>query len=133
VRQTEEVKAMTVAEIFIALYVGHGVLDWLMQTKRQAYGKLHSEEIRFEHCAIYATGVAIFLVLFGVISTPLQHYIALIYLLLTHFIFDTPIVKIWWCKHIKHEPEPPEWLLIGVDQRFHYLTLYILAQIIIRM
>jgi hypothetical protein len=97
---------------FEILVLGHFITDWLFQTKRQAYGKLTDWVIRLEHCAIYSLLMSwIFWLFIKWDMTFLQDILLGFYFLFTHFIFDTPKVKLWWCRVIKREDNPPEWLL----------------------
>lgn len=112
---------------FEVLVIAHFVADWLFQNKRQAYSKLHCWKIRLEHCLIYGFITAwlySFMLINDWSNTPSLRFIPLfLYLTIIHFIFDTPQVKLWWCKNIKREDNPPEWLLIGIDQIFHLVSL----------
>jgi hypothetical protein len=119
---------------FEILLVSHLVIDWIFQTKTEAYGKLTEWWTRFNHCIFYGTMMTLitFIMLIlkpnwveetdpliGVVIT----FAFLGYYTSSHFLFDTPDVKKWIAKNFRKEEEAPLWYYLGLDQILHILSL----------
>ena len=115
---------------FLGLTIAHLIGDWLVQTEFQAvnkdkggmlYGFLNVALLT--HCAVYTL---IFVPVFFVFSIPnTVPFLAVIFT--THLLLDKRVFVIGWCKHIKRTQQETIknlfWLVIAVDQVFHFLVL----------
>jgi hypothetical protein len=109
---------------FVAFFLSHWIFDFLLQSDKMALNKSKSFVWLSIHSAIYALGVATFLLFFGAVPNLL---IPFIILFVSHFVIDgitSRINAILWEKKERH------WFFvsIGFDQMLHYaVLLYLLS------
>jgi len=113
--------------LFEAMLVTHFVMDWIFQTKWEAFGKSRSWIPLVVHCLIYTVGfIPIFF--FWKVS-----FVWLIFIFLTHLVLDQRKVEFWIMDKIKamKKEDTPEtvfgFMLVGVDQSLHLVVLAIIT------
>jgi hypothetical protein len=107
--------------LFYWLLAAHCVGDWILQGRKMAYGKLTNVLTRVSHCALYTLVVSCILWL----TQGSVFWYVIPYLIISHFIADTPAVKKWWVRHVLggDVEKEPEWYWVGLDQAFHLVLL----------
>jgi hypothetical protein len=119
-----------VAEIFIYLLVAHMIGDWAIQTSWMAAEKAKSFLPLLAHVVTYH--IFIFGALFLAGVSIVNALWATLFLAVTHAFLDNRSFEIWWLRKIKKfkDEEIPMWLLIGVDQSFHFILLFIVSVVL---
>jgi len=107
--------------IFEVLVLGHGVGDFLFQTRWMADNKEKQILPRLVHSTVYALSVYAFSWLAGGISL-----VSAAIVLLSHFLIDQRSFTSWWLANINRTPDLP-WLRIICDQILHLLVLAVIA------
>ncbi len=116
------------AEVFIYLFIGHLVGDWIVQTSWMANEKSKNLAALLAHALSYSVFIFIALYLAGV-SLVTNLWATLFLGVVTHAFLDNRRFEVWWIRKIKKftEKEMPIWLLLGVDQSFHLLLILIVS------
>lgn len=113
--------------LFIVLYIGHKIGDYLLQTDYQAVNKKNNWIALISHCFIYTLAVSIMAYVF----VGFFNWTAIFILFISHIIIDRKIFLNWWAKNIKRirDTEEPAVQpgLIELDQAFHYIILFIIS------
>ncbi|KFL63784.1 DUF3307 domain-containing protein [Bacillus cereus ATCC 10876] len=113
--------------LFIVLYIGHKIGDYLLQTDYQAVNKKDNWIALISHCFIYTLAVSIMAYVF----VGFFNWTAIFILFISHIIIDRKIFLNWWAKNIKRirDTEEPAVQpgLIELDQAFHYIILFIIS------
>ncbi|OFD71173.1 MULTISPECIES: DUF3307 domain-containing protein [Bacillus cereus group] len=113
--------------LFIVLYIGHKIGDYLFQTDYQAVNKKDNWLALISHCFIYTLAVSIMAYVF----VGFFNWTAIFILFISHIIIDRKIFLNWWAKNIKRirDTEEPTVQpgLIELDQAFHYIILFIIS------
>lgn len=113
------------AELFIVLYIGHKIADYLFQTDNQAKLKGSDYVVLFVHSFLYTVivlGLAYFV-------TGYFNWSSIILLFISHMFIDSRKLIKWWTSNIKKIPPEnvDEHLLLELDQAFHYLILFVIS------
>lgn len=114
-------------KLFIVLYIGHKIADYLLQTDHQAVNKAKSWRALFIHCFIYT----IVLTIMGYFFVGFLNWAAIFIIFISHVIIDRRVILTWWAKNIKkmsnldHDAAQPT--LIELDQAFHYIIIFIVS------
>mgnify|MGYP006283516969 CR=1 FL=1 len=116
---------MIIISLFSTLFIVHWLADWLLQPQSWALNKLEDNVALFKHSLMYA----IFITLSTYFYTTNILFIILTFIfnLITHILLDNKEFVVWWIKNIKGGSNPPDWLVIGCDQAFHFIVLYLNA------
>lgn len=118
------------AEIFIYLLVAHFIGDWIIQTSWMAAEKSKNFLALLTHVVTYHvfTFGALYLVGIDLVDALW----ATLFLAVTHAFLDNRRFEIWWIRKIKKskDEEIPMWLLIGVDQSFHFVLFFIVSAVL---
>ncbi|OFD42206.1 hypothetical protein BWGOE3_34590 [Bacillus mycoides] len=113
--------------LFIVLYIGHKIGDYLLQTDYQAVNKKDNWIALISHCFIYTLAVSIMAYVF----VGFFNWTAIFILFISHIIIDRKIFLNWWAKNIKRIRDTEETAvqpgLIELDQAFHYIILFIIS------
>ncbi|KMP19392.1 DUF3307 domain-containing protein [Bacillus paranthracis] len=113
--------------LFIVLYIGHKIGDYLLQTDYQAVNKKDNWIALISHCFTYTLAVSIMAYVF----VGFFNWTAIFILFISHIIIDRKIFLNWWAKNIKRirDTEEPAVQpgLIELDQAFHYIILFIIS------
>lgn len=114
-------------ELFIYLYLGHKIGDYLLQSDKQAKSKQNSWYYLLVHCAIYSLSViAVPFIFIGYFNLA-----ALFFVFITHVIIDQGALLHFWLKYIKgiKDPDSEEVNIVKleVDQTFHYIVIGIIS------
>ena len=117
-------------EIFLYLLIAHLIGDWIIQTYWMATEKSKSLAPLLAHVVTYHVFTFGALYLAGV--DLIQAVWASLFLAVTHAFLDNRRFEIWWLRKIKKfkDEEIPMWLLLGVDQSFHLVLLFIVSFVI---
>jgi len=110
--------------VIFTLLCTHCVFDWLLQGRAAARLKLTHVWVRLMHCLCYTFGVGFVM---SFVAVKNQQYVGCIlpYILVTHFIFDTPAIKKWWVENVLMlTRDEPDWFWVGLDQSFHLVSLW---------
>ncbi|OKO87772.1 hypothetical protein BRO54_3799 [Geobacillus proteiniphilus] len=114
-------------ELFIYLYLGHKIGDYLLQSDKQAKSKQNSWYYLLVHCAIYSLSViAIPFIFMGYFNLA-----ALFFVFITHVVIDQGALLRFWMKYIKgiKDPDTEEVTMVKleIDQTFHYIVIGIIS------
>ena len=113
--------------LFIVLYIGHKIGDYLLQTDYQAVNKKDNWIALISHCFIYTLAVSIMAYVF----VGFFNWTAIFILFISHIIIDRKVFLNWWAKNIKRirDTEEPAVQpgLIELDQAFHYIIVFIIS------
>ncbi len=114
-------------KLFIVLYIGHKIADYLLQTDRQAVMKTKSLKALLSHCFIYT----LVLMLMSYFFTGYFSWTAIFIIFVSHVIIDRRVILIWWAKNIKKmsntKDETVQSTLMELDQAFHYLIIFLVS------
>lgn len=114
-------------QLFIVLYVGHLIADYLFQTEAESINKANQFPFLLRHSIIY-TGV-VSLSLYLILN--LISYKIIFVLFLSHLLLDHRYFIYKWCLLIKRMADPSDsknsWVIAQIDQTFHIIVLLILA------
>lgn len=114
-------------KLFIVLYVGHKIADYLLQSERQALLKTHSWKALLTHCVIYT----LVLTITGYLFVGYFSWIATFIIFLSHIIIDRRTVLIWWAENIKKitntKNESVKASMMELDQAFHYIIIFLVS------
>lgn len=113
--------------LFIVLYIGHKIGDYLFQTDKQALHKSKQLLPLITHCSVYT----IILISLAFLITGFFSWLAVFILFISHFIIDGTRFLKWWAKHIKKMSDPEnakvKLAMFELDQAFHYVILFIIS------
>jgi hypothetical protein len=114
-------------QIFIYLLISHLIGDWIIQTYWMANEKSRHFAPLLAHVASYHIFTFGALYLAGVDFT--KAFWATLFLAVTHAFLDNRRFEFWWLHRIKKvaEKDVPVWLLLGVDQSFHLILLFLVS------
>lgn len=114
-------------KLFIVLYIGHKIADYLLQTDDQAVNKVNSWKALFIHCFIYTTVLTIM----GYFFVGYFSWAVIFIIFVSHIIIDRRVVLTWWAKNIKKmtniDNDTAQPTLLELDQGFHYIILFIVS------
>ncbi|WP_269919424.1 DUF3307 domain-containing protein [Caldifermentibacillus hisashii] len=114
-------------KLFIILYIGHKIADYLLQTDRQAVKKTTSWKALLSHSFIYT----LVLTAMGYIFAGYFSWIAIFIIFVSHVIIDRRIILIWWAKNVKKmtntENESVQPTMMELDQAFHYIIIFLVS------
>lgn len=114
-------------KLFIVLYIGHKIADYLLQTDYQAINKVNSWKALFIHCFIYTT----VLMIMGYIFVGYFSWAAIFIIFVSHIIIDRRVVITWWAINIKKmsntDNDAAKPTMIELDQAFHYIIIFIVS------
>ena len=115
------------AQIFIYLLIAHLIGDWIIQTYWMANEKSKHFAPLLVHVASYHIFTFGALYLAGV--DFMKAFWATLFLAVTHALLDNRRFEFWWLRRIKKvaERDVPVWLLLGVDQSFHLILLFLVS------
>jgi len=118
---------LLMAEIFLYLLAAHLIGDWIIQTAWMANEKSKHFAPLLVHVASYYIFTFGALYLAGVDFT--KAFWATLFLAVTHALLDNRRFEFWWLRRIKKvaEKDVPVWLLLGVDQSFHLILLFLVS------
>lgn len=116
--------------IFEWLLLAHYCGDYLLQTERQATGKMFGKffnKALWGHCAVYT---ACFVPVFWAFSlNPLW----LLVIFGSHAFIDRRWPVVWWRKYVNRNSDEAlakeKWLVIATDQIFHAIILVLIASV----
>lgn len=118
------------ARLFIFMFLGHIVGDFLLQTENMALRKKDQYFFLTIHCIIYSICVS----LGAFFVTQVLEVIIIIFLvsLGTHLILDRRHLTYWYIKKVKLSKlsKDSQLIFIIIDQCFHILILIILAELL---
>lgn len=113
--------------LFIILYIGHKMADYLFQTDYQAINKHKNWGALLRHCLIYTiTLTFLAFIIIGYFS-----WTTLFIIFISHVIIDKRVFVIWWATKIKkmsnttNVAEHPT--IKDLDQSFHYIVIFIVS------
>lgn len=112
-------------KLFIVLFIGHKIGDFLFPTERQATNKSKELVPLLSHSTVYT-----FIVLgLAYVFTGFFNWLAIIVLFISHLILDNRKFLNWWAKHIKGVTDYNELnvVVMRIDQAFHYIILFIVS------
>ncbi|NLG80282.1 MAG: DUF3307 domain-containing protein [Firmicutes bacterium] len=113
--------------LFVVLFVGHHIADYLMQTDRQAHEKSSKLWPLLCHSVVYTVTV----LALAYLVTGFFSWVAAISLLVTHAAIDSRHPIYFWCKVVKGIRNPSHETYSGVvrrvDQVFHIVVLFTLS------
>lgn len=115
-------------EVFLYLLAAHLIGDWLIQTDWMATKKAENWRALLAHVFTYHIFVFGAFYFAGVSLIP--NLLGTLFLAATHAVLDNRRFEIWWIRKVKRVREPeeiPTWLLLGVDQSFHFVLLFVAA------
>lgn len=118
-------------KVFVYLLVAHLIGDWLVQTHWMATRKSKDWMALFVHISTYHIFVFGALYLAGVSLIP--NLLGTLFLAVTHAVLDNRRFEIWWIRKVKKIREPeeiPTWLLLGVDQSFHLVLMFVVSYLV---
>jgi len=117
-------------EVFLYLLIAHLIGDWIIQTYWMAIEKSKHLLPLLAHVFTYHIFTFGALYLAGV--DLIQAIWATLFLAVTHAILDNRRFEIWWILRIKKfkDREIPTWLLLGVDQSFHLVLLFVVSHLV---
>lgn len=113
--------------LFIVLYIGHKIADYLFQTDYQAVNKTKEWTPLLTHCLIYTVTVL------GLVFITLGffNWLAVIILFVSHVFIDRRNFIVWWAKKVKKientEGANVKLALFELDQAFHYIILFFIS------
>ncbi|MEP9409022.1 DUF3307 domain-containing protein [Peribacillus frigoritolerans] len=113
--------------LFIILYIGHKIADYLFQTEYQALNKQSNWGALLRHCTIYT----LIITLLAFITIGFFSWTAVFILFISHVIIDKRGFLIWWARRVKkmadtnNQSQQP--VLNELDQAFHYIILFIVS------
>ena len=115
------------ASLFIVLYIGHKIGDYIFQTEYQALNKSKLIGPLFRHSIVYTICVlGLAFIVIGFFS-----WLALIIVFVSHLILDRRTFLITWGRKIKGMNSPSndssKIALMELDQAFHYLVLFFIC------
>lgn len=115
--------------LFIILYIGHKIADYLFQTDYQALNKHKNWKALFLHCLIYTiTLTFLAFIIIGYFS-----WTAIFIIFISHIIIDKRVFVIWWATKIKKMSDTTnvavQPAIKELDQSFHYIILFIVSLI----
>ncbi|MFS0882205.1 DUF3307 domain-containing protein [Metabacillus niabensis] len=114
-------------KLFIVLYIGHKIADYILQTDHQAVNKSNSWKALFIHCFIYT----VVLTIMGYFFVGFVSWAAIFIIFISHVIIDRRVLITWWAKNIKKmsntESESVQPTMIELDQAFHYIIIFIVC------
>lgn len=113
--------------LFVVLYIGHKISDYLFQTEYQALNKHKNWGALLRHCTIYT----LILSLLAYYLIGFFSWTAIFILLISHIIIDKRGILIWWAKNVKKmtdiKSSSSQTVLMELDQTFHYIILLIIC------
>ena len=118
-------------EVFLYLLVAHLIGDWLIQSHWMATRKSKDWRALFTHVFTYHVFVFGALYLAGVSLIP--NLLGTLFLAVTHAVLDNRRFEIWWTRKVKkvwESEEIPTFLLLGVDQSFHLVLMFIVSYLV---
>lgn len=117
-------------EVFLYLLTAHLIGDWIIQTSWMALEKSKNLLALLAHIVTYHIFSLGALYLAGV--DLIQAIWVTLFLAVTHAILDNRRFEIWWLRKIKmvKDEEIPMWLLLGVDQSFHFVLMFIVSYLV---
>ncbi|MFV9957783.1 MAG: DUF3307 domain-containing protein [Rickettsia conorii subsp. raoultii] len=115
--------------LFIILYIGHKIADYLFQTDYQALNKHKNWGALLRHCLIYTiTLTFLAFIIIGYFS-----WTTLFIIFISHIIIDKRVFVIWWATKIKKMSNTTniavQPAIKELDQSFHYIILFIVSLI----
>lgn len=113
--------------LFIILYIGHKVADYLFQTEFQAINKDNNWWALIRHSFVYT----LILTVLAFLIIGFFNWTAVFILFISHVFIDKRNFLIWWSKHIKKmsntENDSVRPVLMELDQAFHYVIIFIVS------
>lgn len=113
--------------LFIVLYIGHKIADYLFQTDRQAVKKVSSWTALLQHSFIYT----LVLTIMGYFFAGYFSWIAIFIIFVSHVIIDRRSILIWWAINVKKmtntENQSVQSTLMELDQTFHYVIIFLIS------
>ena len=115
------------ADIFIYLLIAHLIGDWIIQAYWMANEKSKHLAPLLAHVVSYHVFTFGALYLAGV--DLMRAVWATLFLAVTHALLDNRRFEFWWLCRVKRvaERDVPVWLLLGVDQSFHLILLFLVS------
>lgn len=108
--------------IFICLFIGHVLGDYLLQTSWQAENKNGNWDALIIHSIIYSVVIYTIALISGGVSL-----ITVSAIFLTHILLDKGDFVNWWIRNIKKEQTDNKQIYFLVDQSLHMFVLLIVA------
>ncbi|MGG1629619.1 DUF3307 domain-containing protein [Rossellomorea sp. NRS-1567] len=115
------------AALFLTLYIGHKIGDYLLQTDNQATKKHGDWMALLQHCLVYT-----------LVLTLLPYFIlgyfsitAILIIFITHVVIDKGEFLKWWAQSVKgiKKPDDPnvKQAIFELDQAFHYIVIFVIS------
>jgi hypothetical protein len=110
--------------LFAILTFIHFFVDWIFQSHAEAMVKHNNPKVRAKHCAIYTAGFVPILWFFLVCGalTPVQFWLSVAILFVSHFCEDTYIPVFLWAKYIRKPPEMTEPIKYWDNDKHGFIT-----------
>jgi hypothetical protein len=127
------------AFLFILLYLGHYVADFIFQDTTESMRKITHSSIRFKHSLKYGTITLLPVLCFVAFTFPGSPCLAVVMLiswlalLITHYFIDDRRLVMWIVRNIKKDKgavdslQTPVFVIIEIDQILHKLVLFIVT------
>ncbi|MFS0788786.1 DUF3307 domain-containing protein [Shouchella sp. 1P09AA] len=113
--------------LFIVMYIGHKMGDYIFQTEYQALNKSKLIGALVRHSLIYTLCV----LGLAFIVTGFFSWLALIIIFVSHLVLDQRDFLITWGKRVKGMDSPSKkssnMALVELDQAFHYLVIFFIC------
>lgn len=114
-------------KLFIILYIGHKIGDYLFQTDKQAVNKTKEWGPLISHCFWYTLIVIGMAYLFA----DYFKWSAVIVIFISHMIIDHGLFLNFWAKKVKGITDPTtsnvKTAMFELDQSFHYFVIFLLS------
>jgi len=113
--------------LFIVLYVGHKIADYLFQTDYQASNKQSNWGALLLHCLTYT----LILSLLAFVTIGFFNWTTVFILFISHVLIDKRAILIWWARNIKKmedtNNQASQTALMELDQAFHYIIIFMIS------
>jgi hypothetical protein len=114
-------------EVFIVLYIGHKIADYLFQTDNQALNKSKRWSPLLAHCFIYT----LTLTLLAYFITGFLSWLAIVVIFTSHLVLDKGDFLKYWAKKVKRINNPEDskvkLAMFELDQAFHYVIIFFVS------